>query len=123
VDNSLKRKVRKLTWAEYGQYIDRLLVLLEEIQKERLCSEMEWTEVVGVPRGGLPIAVAASHRLEIPLLADCYPIETVGMWRENLLFVDDIVDSGETRAKILASVRGEHAWGSMFVRPETSPFV
>jgi hypoxanthine phosphoribosyltransferase len=122
VDNVQNRRVRTLTWLEYGDYIDRLLSLLEKEQEKRREREIEWTSVVGVPRGGLPIAVAVSHRLRIPFLADCYPIETIGMWKENLLFVDDIVDSGETRARILAYSNTEHFWCSLFARPEVAPF-
>lgn len=43
--------------------------------------------VYGVPRGGLPLAVALSHDLEIPLLTRP---------RLGCVVVDDIYDSGQT---------------------------
>ncbi len=43
--------------------------------------------VWGVPRGGLPLAVALSHHLDLPLLK--YP-------ENDAIIVDDIFDSGKT---------------------------
>jgi hypoxanthine phosphoribosyltransferase len=43
--------------------------------------------VYGVPRGGLVLAVALSHRLLVPLLSEP---------RIGALWVDDIVDTGRT---------------------------
>lgn len=47
--------------------------------------------VYGVPRGGVPVAVALSERMEIPLTTDPSTPKT--------LIVDDLVDSGATMAK------------------------
>lgn len=47
----------------------------------------EFTSVMGVPRGGLILAVIISHRLNIPLVFE--PTSTT-------LIVDDICDSGDT---------------------------
>ena len=46
-------------------------------------------KVYGVPRGGVPVAVAISERMQIPLTMD--PTEP------KVLIVDDLVDSGRTR--------------------------
>ena len=43
--------------------------------------------IYGIPRGGLCLAVALSHKLNIELLKEP---------RNNILIVDDIYDSGET---------------------------
>lgn len=48
-------------------------------------------KVYGVPRGGVPVAVALSERMEIPLTTNPYEPKT--------LIVDDLVDSGATMAK------------------------
>ena len=47
--------------------------------------------IYGPPRGGLPIAVTLSHRLEIPIIQDY--IERLG---KTILVVDDIADTGKT---------------------------
>ena len=46
--------------------------------------------VYGIPRGGLCLAVALSHHLDIPLL---------DLPQDNCLIVDDIYDSGKTLEK------------------------
>lgn len=43
--------------------------------------------VYGIPRGGIPVAMALSEELKIPLLSDPIP---------GCLVVDDVVDSGKT---------------------------
>jgi len=45
--------------------------------------------VCGIPRGGLPLAVALSHRLDLPLVDAPAP---------GVLLLDDIHDSGRTLA-------------------------
>lgn len=44
--------------------------------------------VVGIPRGGLVVAVRMSHLLNVPLKLDCF--------EGHVLLVDDICDSGRT---------------------------
>ena len=48
----------------------------------------------GLPRGGLPIAVSLSHRLNLPLLMDYYDRKIVT--DKKILVVDDIADTGHT---------------------------
>lgn len=45
------------------------------------------SSVYGVPRGGLPLAVALSHRLNVPLTFDPWP---------SALIVDDVIETGAT---------------------------
>ena len=52
--------------------------------------------IYGPPRGGLPMAVTLSHRLNIPLIkteADMF--EQYGN-KQSVLIVDDIADTGKT---------------------------
>ncbi len=51
------------------------------------CQGLALSGVYGVPRGGLPLAVALSHRLGIPLAISP---------GAGVLVVDDIYDSGKT---------------------------
>ena len=50
--------------------------------------------IYGLPRGGLPIAVSLSHRLNLPLLMNYYDRKVVT--NKKILVVDDIADTGQT---------------------------
>jgi hypoxanthine phosphoribosyltransferase len=69
-----------ISWNKVGKMIDSLA---EKIKK----SGIKFDGVFGIPRGGLPLAVILSHRLEVPVLL--YPTK-------NTLVVDDISDNGFT---------------------------
>lgn len=70
-------KLIKITWNEYQDMINKLVKQIKG----------NFDGIYGVPRGGLPIAVSLSHKLNIPLLL--HPTE-------NSLVVDDISDTGKT---------------------------
>lgn len=72
--------------------------------------------IVGIARGGLPLAVTISHRLDVPMItlrathydgkerADEVKIDTDGLDEvgksETVLLVDDVADTGRTLAEI-----------------------
>ena len=66
------------TWYEFDKSV-------EHIAKE--CKSLEFSGIYGVPRGGLCLAVALSHKLKINLIPE--PIK-------NSLIVDDIYETGIT---------------------------
>ena len=66
------------SWSEFDSCV-------EQIAKE--CKFLELSGIYGIPRGGLCLAVALSHKLKINLISK--PIK-------NSLIVDDIYDSGIT---------------------------
>lgn len=70
--------MRVLSWLEFDQAVQRLA--------ERW-SAAPFAGVYGVPRGGLCLAVALSHALERPLLAEPQP---------DALIVDDVYETGRT---------------------------
>ena len=70
--------MRVLSWLEFDQVVQRLA--------DRLSSG-SFAGVYGVPRGGLCLAVALSHALERPLLAEPQP---------DALIVDDVYETGRT---------------------------
>ncbi|MDA0258246.1 MAG: phosphoribosyltransferase [Cyanobacteria bacterium] len=70
--------MRVLSWLEFDQAVQSLA--------ERL-SAVSFAGVYGVPRGGLCLAVALSHALEVPLLAEPQP---------DALIVDDVYETGRT---------------------------
>jgi len=66
------------TWSEFDESV-------EKIAKE--CKFLEFSGIYGIPRGGLCLAVALSHKLKIKLLSE--PIK-------NSLIVDDVYETGHT---------------------------
>jgi len=72
-----------LNWEEFSEGIEILTKLIKT-------SKFKFDGIYAPPRGGLPLAVAMSHRLNIPLLLSP---------TEKTLVVDDIIDTGETLHK------------------------
>ncbi|MEB3247515.1 MAG: phosphoribosyltransferase [Synechococcus sp.] len=70
--------MRVLSWLEFDQAVQGLA--------ERW-SAASFAGIYGVPRGGLCLAVALSHALERPLLAEPQP---------DALIVDDVYETGRT---------------------------
>ena len=70
--------VNNFTWSEFDKSV-------EHIYKK--CKFMEFSGIYGVPRGGLCLAVALSHKLKINLISK--PIK-------NSLIVDDVYETGTT---------------------------
>ena len=86
----IQKKMNKIyiDWEEFGIMIDKLAKLIKD-------SGMKFHDIYGIPRGGLPIAVALSHKLNLPL--------TEIPEGDNLLVVDDISDTGKTLKKFQGS--------------------
>ena len=72
--------MRHLSWAEFDQAVDRIV---------GSCRGCRFAGVHGIPRGGLVLAVALSHRLDLPLLQTPQP---------GCLLVDDVYETGLTLA-------------------------
>ena len=66
------------TWNEFDKAVEHIA---------SKCKFLEFSGVYGVPRGGLCLAVALSHKLKINLISE--PIK-------NSLIVDDIYETGIT---------------------------
>jgi len=71
-------QIQQYTWQTFDRDITILASKLQDIKFDL---------IYGNPRGGLPVAVALSHKLEVGLTTD--PTNT-----SNVLWVDDIIDSG-----------------------------
>ena len=78
------------TWSEFDESV-------EQIANE--CRFKEFSGVYGVPRGGLCLAVALSHKLKIELISKP---------KKNSLIVDDIFETGITLKTF------KHIEGAMF---------
>ena len=70
--------IRKFTWEEFDNSIERILI-----------KAIDWkcSGIYGIPRGGLCLAVALSHKMNLQIL---------NKPKKNALIVDDIYDTGHT---------------------------
>jgi len=72
--------MRLLSWHDFGAAVERIA---------QLVGDRRFSGIHGIPRGGLVLAVALSHRLELPLLREPQP---------GCLVVDDVYETGRTLA-------------------------
>ena len=70
--------ISHFTWSEFDNSVEHIY---------NKCKFIEFSGIYGVPRGGLCLAVALSHKLKINLIAK--PIK-------NSLIVDDVYETGIT---------------------------
>jgi len=70
--------LRLLNWDDFDRAVQQIAAR---------CAGRRFTGIHGIPRGGLCLAVALSHRLELPLLPDARP---------GCLLVDDVYETGLT---------------------------
>ena len=78
------------TWSEFDKSVEQIA---------NKCRFKEFSGIYGIPRGGLCLAVALSHKLKIELISE--PLK-------NSLIVDDVYETGIT----LNSLKGTQ--GAMF---------
>lgn len=76
----------KESWYSFDAAIDTLSRKIRPRMRD-----LKLDGIFGVPRGGLIVAVALSHKLKLPLLL---------LPTENSLVVDDISDTGKTLSRI-----------------------
>ena len=70
--------VKYFSWCEFDKSVENIA---------NKCKFLEFSGIYGIPRGGLCLAVALSHKLKINLISE--PIR-------NSLIVDDIYETGIT---------------------------
>ena len=66
------------TWGEFDNAVEKIA---------NKCKSFEFSGIYGVPRGGLCLAVALSHKLKINLILEP---------KKNSLIVDDVYETGIT---------------------------
>ena len=82
--------MRHLSWHDFDQAVETIA---------SSCREAGLCGIHGIPRGGLVLAVALSHRLELPLLAQpC----------AGCLVVDDVFETGLTLEPHRSLERARH---------------
>ena len=96
-----------LSWDRFAQLLETLISRLLDVHAAE-----PFDRVVGISRGGLPLAVPISHRLRVPLTpveiksykddrsqgeVQCEtPLEVLQRCKGRVLIVDDLADSGRT---------------------------
>ena len=73
--------INHFTWCEFDKSVEHI---------GEKCKSIEFSGIYGVPRGGLCLAVALSHKLKINLISK--PLK-------NSLIVDDVYETGITLNK------------------------
>lgn len=102
----------QFTWVDFDDAIKDMVAALKGIGIRN---------IYGIPRGGLVVAVALSHQLNLPLS------DSVGL---NTLVVDDISDTGKTLAPykehLTATIhyrRGSEVQPDIWVRLKTDKWI
>ena len=70
--------VKYFTWKEFDQDVEYIA---------DKCKFLKFSGIYGIPRGGLCLAVALSHRLNVSLISEP---------KKNSLIVDDVYETGIT---------------------------
>lgn len=95
-------------WPEYDMLVRNLAFRLEDVKVIK--------KIIGIGRGGLPIAVHLSHLLKIEMLHS-WPIKSVvTSFPHEVLVVDDISDTGKTLVSF--QDRGCQI-ATLFMKPQT----
>ena len=72
------KMVKYFTWREFDKSVEQIAIK---------CKYLDISGIYGVPRGGLCLAVALSHKLKINLIQ---------IPKKNSLIVDDVYETGVT---------------------------
>ena len=102
------RPIREVTWDEYDKLVRQLATKIDN-----KLGSADYRYFIGIPRGGLPIAVHLSHLLKT--CAGSYPphIDTP---LEQTIIVDDICDSGKTMKSVKWALHNKPYTASLFRR-------
>jgi len=70
--------INNFTWRDFDKSVEHIA---------NKCKLLEFSGIYGIPRGGLCLAVALSHKLRLKLISEP---------AKNALIVDDVYDTGVT---------------------------
>ena len=103
--------INNFSWEEFDKSVEHIA---------NKCKLLEFSGIYGIPRGGLCLAVALSHKLKINLISE--PIK-------NSLIVDDIYETGITlntfkniegaKFFVLFSKKKPTWWNSVYISEES----
>ena len=104
-------KKQRISWQEYDDAVESVAADIHW----RLGKKLSRYKLVGVPRGGLVVAVSLSHWLGIEMCNEIPKFNT----REKLIVVDDILDTGDTIFNLVNEGWKEN--GCLIAAPYTKP--
>lgn len=94
----MSKPLLRLTWSDFDESVRYLAAQIERDGKPEI--------VVGIPRGGLPLAVALSHYLDVPFHAASSKLSYALIADKDIIIIDDISDTGqELRQQLLYADR------------------
>jgi hypoxanthine phosphoribosyltransferase len=91
------------TWEDFDKAVDSLTSCLK--------GHTSIKSVYGIPRGGLILAAALSHRLRVPLYMDSSKIDS------STVIADDISDSGHTLQTLVKSTKAYYCTVTIHYNP------
>ena len=100
-------KIKRYTWADFDQDVKWFKYNLT-----KRATDLRLKYVYGERRGGLPLAVAMSHALELPMCGNAERLRNP----HHVLWCDDIVDSGKaitengTYNNVVLVLRADARW-------------
>jgi len=97
-----------LSWSQFDVAVCEIA---RHIASQLGTSDRSDVVLLGVPRGGLCLAVALSHALELPMVPALSSVKP----SHRVVIVDEIVDTGDTMIETIQSVRTSGAQVEMFV--------
>lgn len=77
----------RISWQEFDDSVKYLATQIEKDGKPEI--------IVGIPRGGLPLAVALSHYLDVPFHVASSGSSYALIADKDIVIVDDISDTGQ----------------------------
>lgn len=98
---------------DYKTYDFYVKILTNKLKNDNIKEKVDY--IYGIPRGGLPIAVHLSHKLDIPITIS--PIELI--IDRVVLLIDDLVDIGNTLSDHLDTLDGEAVTATLFYKPQS----
>lgn len=95
VDKGFNQIDRIIDWKEFNQAIEEIV---RQIKEKEIQYNFDY--ILGIPRGGLVVAVALSHKLNLELVTENV-YDYVRKLQQKTLVVDDITDTGKTLLKFV----------------------
>jgi hypoxanthine phosphoribosyltransferase len=78
---------KELSWRQFDVAVSKMAAQVES----QIKNDRSNVVIIGIPRGGLCVAVALSHAIGVPMVNNIADVKG-----KRVIVVDEIVDSGET---------------------------
>ena len=98
-----------ISYREYGELLNNMTIYLKQL-------DTKFNAIIAPPRGALPIAVHLSHNLNIKtiLIKNVDILDFLISRDDNVLLVDDIVDTGITMNSLVTNIKRSFKIGKLY---------